>query len=790
MPPSTFRPPEVEFLKQYIVEWNQSKLGAKRKRVRGEVAPRTRLIHRVIEEFYVAFPECDINQTDENSLTFDSDTRSILHKRIRTWFTNHQASEDKAPDVVQVHTTGSTITARMLIMKRFSQDIGAIAQRVRCEEPSLGIMAARNVATTEFCKLMRQERPDELHELEELALKIRQHGAIDYADQPDAVLEQLMKQFPAKMWHEVHSWGNAMPVHIICLAAMQPPGETGLKTFLALTKSLNHLNDSEVAEKIRDLFLDALEDAYGGKPPGRPDTAVKAVYPDPNGTSRPMIPQVDDVKSLPRTTLREWLRVYLNYLWRWLGGKGSVPWKKLKGALRGLYLDPSRLPAGITTLLDPHRMNRDQLEALYLHILAGQLGKLRESHIIQFRRVDVSGTETPLTYESFCRDQPACSKVKYAPEEKLYALRVAKGLDEPSAKSDWDGLPLARLYSLYEPFDESTKSKLVQICPGDLPFARILELIDEMETLGPIHTVDQSSSEILNAHFPEDLANTDIRSLIGSKLLPPALFDASDPDHDAIALPTLIVWLRSPNRFIHSPSGTLRGGPRGVRFVVAVTARILATLLIAEHPTELTVEMRRVINPSILEQLSLQLHRLCSWLVDQLVQTNAILLRTFPQRSQAWKHAVVSAYLKNSLFNPTDSTPVALNVTSGVPLDLAELRACYDALMESDPDYTLGSANDIDPVPPRQPALRPRVVQPHVVHPFDSSDDSDSKEYIEIPEEDLQSTDSKDDLHEKSVQSLISGNAGIHLQLEDQIDAALNSITSAPKNPDDSKEYS
>ncbi|KAG8719836.1 hypothetical protein FRC08_001894 [Ceratobasidium sp. 394] len=459
-----------------------------------------------------------------------------------------------------------------------------------------------------------------------------------------------------------------------------------------------------------------------------------------------MIPQVDDVKELRRITLQEWLRVYLNYLWRWLGGKGSLPWKKLKGTAQAEYLDPSCLPKGMTTLQDPHRMTRDHLESLYLHILTGQLGQLPESQILQFRHVDVTGSTSPLVYESLCHDQPRLSRVKYSPNKKLYALRVSQGLDEPSPKPSWNGLPLAQLYALYVPFDNRTKDKLIQMSWEEHPFAQILELLDEMETLGPVHTFDQSPSEVLNAHFPENLDTVDIRKLIGSKLLPPTFFNGNDPEHDAVAFPTLIVWLRCPNCFVHALSGTLHGGSKGFQWVVAVAARILATLTIARHPHELPTNMCRVITPSALEQSSLQLQRLCAWLVSQLVHTNSVLRSTFSDHSKAWKQAVVSAHLKNSLFNSSNSTPVLLHTTSGVPLDATELHECYDAVMESDPDCTLGSANDIDPAPPHQPAMvRPRVTHTRPRWTPNSSDDSDNGEYIEIPEDDLDSMAIEDD---------------------------------------------
>ncbi|KAG8687086.1 hypothetical protein FRC09_013710, partial [Ceratobasidium sp. 395] len=79
MPPPSFRPEEADFLSQFIDEWIAGKL-ASNKKVPGESTPRNRLVRRVIEEFYAAFPERDVHQKDVNPLTFDEDRHVHLAK--------------------------------------------------------------------------------------------------------------------------------------------------------------------------------------------------------------------------------------------------------------------------------------------------------------------------------------------------------------------------------------------------------------------------------------------------------------------------------------------------------------------------------------------------------------------------------------------------------------------------------------------------------------------------------------------------------------------------------------
>ncbi|QRV88405.1 glycoside hydrolase family 15 protein [Ceratobasidium sp. AG-Ba] len=694
MPPSNYLPPEAEFLRQFIPEWIAAQgLQQKKKLSKGEISERNRLVRRVIEQFYVKFPKRDSYQTDDNSLTYDADTRELFPKRLRDWFTNHSNPKGSST-TVKIKTTRSTINARTLAMQKYATEIGAIAQRIRSENSSLSSMGARNAATTEFLNMLQKNQPNDYAKLEDLAEKIRSQGNIDYAEQSQEALEQMIYLFPAKVNTQVEEWGRTVPAHILCIIAMVPPGQSGLSTWTSTSKMIQPLQRSAKFDALRDNFLQVLEDGFGQAVPGRISTAQKAVHPDPAGTSRPMMPLVDNVKNVKRITLREWLRVYFNYLWRWQGGKGSVPWSRLKAKLQH-YVDTNRLPPGVTNLRDPHHMLRAELEELYTHITAGQLGKLPQSKVFQFLRVDNPDSDMPLLYETLCCVKLASSTVRYAPEEKLYSIRVGGGQDDAGSQSSWNGLPLLRLYEPYRPFDPDTQLKLEKAHCSERPFGTIIKLLKEMELLGPVHTIDPDPAERLNAHFPANFLDEDIRSFLGTQLLPAAFFDVTHSDHEDFSFAALILYLRSPNRFIHSRSGTARGGPKGIRWVVAVAARIHTTLSIARYPDRLHDDLRAVINPMNLEQAVLQLQRLCRWLIEQLRGTITILRKTADQRGKAWKQAVVSAHLKNKVFEVPSEEYFGPLITSGVPCDPRMLASHYERIMEENPDITLGSENDL-----------------------------------------------------------------------------------------------
>ncbi|QRV91949.1 Tail length tape measure protein [Ceratobasidium sp. AG-Ba] len=721
MPATDLNSEELEYLTGFVQQWKDS--SGRKGRRRGQVSERNLLIREIVQGFYVRFPDRDSNHTDPNDDSLNEDVRQIIPTQIRDWYYNHanKPAKSTTPGAKVRRKKKKNTSARTIISKECTVEIAAIAQRIISENPSYDAMTARNAALTEYCAYLKAKEPAEYDRYDAIAKRIRAGEPQDYADQSARELAANLNEFPAQLWRQVDEWALSLPVHLCCIAAFDSPDDQKLRVFCALSKSIRQLQGSETTTIIQNTLVEALTSIYGERAHGQVDSAEKTVYPDPNGTSRPNVPLVDRIEDVKRVTLREWLRVYFNYLWRWMGGKGSVPW----GKLNERYIDPRRLPPGITSLIDPHLMLRADLEAWYHHIVAGQIGRLLDSEIFQFMRVDPGKEKEPLMYRTLCRTRAATSSLKYTPEEKLYALRVKRSSGQGMQRSHWKGLPLARVHALYEPLNASLTTPLTMLSSPHYPFADILQAVDKLEALGPVHTIDRSLFKELNPHFPESLPDSEFRHYIGRKLLPAAVFDESSPEYDEMSLSTLIIWLRAQNHFWHAPSGTLRGGPRGVRWIVAVAARICITLELCKNIGNIPTQLRPLITQSKLNQASLQLERLCTWLLAALKSSIDILEKSFDERSEAWKEAVVSAHLKNELFEPQDTDSPTFVLTHGVPPNAEQLKECYDFLMKHDSNSTLGSDNDLLPGTSRRPRVRvPRVA---VIRSPPSSDDDDSE---------------------------------------------------------------
>ncbi|QRV87044.1 hypothetical protein RhiJN_15062 [Ceratobasidium sp. AG-Ba] len=467
-----------------------------------------------------------------------------------------------------------------------------------------------------------------------------------------------------------------------------------------------------------------------------------------------MVPVVESVEETGRKTLREWLRTFFNFLWKWQGGHGRVPWTWFGKDNSNVYIEKARMPQGVDVLQDPHSMTRAILQAWYRHIVAGQLGKLTELQIFQFRQVDRSDG-APIIFTTLCVHKPTSAALKYSPEQKLYAMRVAKAVTVPEGRPSWKGLPLARAFGIFEALDEEVALELQKLGTDAYPLQETVQLLKRMEELGPVHTIDPSMTELPSALCSIGLPEDNIWAFIGNNLLPVPFFDIAHEDHDWYALATLASWLKGHNRFRHQESGIWRGGPKGVRWVVIALARIITTMITAESSMPLPGDLRKAIIPGVFLQQKQQVAGFCRWLNSSLKETISVLSRTFVERRAAWKSAVASAHLKNQILDGNNEPVLGGRTTNGVPLDPQELSNAYLILSASDPDITLGEGNDLlDGTPSVEPQARTRRPRPKPCYrkaseSSDTAEDSGSNsseghESIDIDDNDLSSSEDEE----------------------------------------------
>ncbi|QRV87034.1 hypothetical protein RhiJN_15052 [Ceratobasidium sp. AG-Ba] len=184
-----FNNAEVAFLQEYLDEWMSLKRGNDGLSATERIKSRNRLVRRVIEEFYEAFPKRDSTQNDPTEETYSQEEREGLYARLKEWF-NNCTREKGGRERRAIKKIKKTITARILISKHYTKDISPIAQRIRSEDPSLSRIAARNKATTQFIEEMKVEDPDEYERFQVLAWDVRQAAQTDYAEKSEEALRE------------------------------------------------------------------------------------------------------------------------------------------------------------------------------------------------------------------------------------------------------------------------------------------------------------------------------------------------------------------------------------------------------------------------------------------------------------------------------------------------------------------------------------------------------------------------------------------------------------------------
>lgn len=167
--------------------------------------------------------------------------------------------------------------------------------------------------------------------------------------------------------------------------------------------------------------------------------------------------------------------------------------------------------------------------------------------------------------------------------------------------------------------------------------------------------------------------------------LPLEFYDQNHDHHSRWALETFHNWLTVVHPHIHAPTGTVYGGPHGVRHIVFALSRISSAIELSEQKSNFPPVYRRVLGSSRWDssKLSRQLSTLIMELRRQVARSSSILQISFNERSKAWKQEVERQYRARKLAGTIRPRPLheaRVNMTSGVPSAADALEAIWKAI--------------------------------------------------------------------------------------------------------------
>ncbi|EUC56772.1 hypothetical protein RSOL_196110, partial [Rhizoctonia solani AG-3 Rhs1AP] len=521
-----------------------------------------------------------------------------------------------------------------------------------------------------------------------------------------------------------------LPVHIWSVVSYATPPSQEMKTYTMYTPSLRGMSNSENHSAMISNFKAWMKEHLGTTAALQMDTAEPLVYPDLKNHMRPALPVPLDVESLSTLQLRTLLRIYLNYTSRWQGHRTGVPWGLMAKDNRFHYIRQSCFPPGVNCLKKVNDMKRDELLVWYRWILDGQEHRLQPDQRFQFARLPQPDGEVVLEFPDPIITRPSTSNLTWTPEEKLYARKVHKLAEDALSDPSWNGLPLARLQEIYQPFSASMKTAMSAGCSIEYQSAAITSLVFDIERYGPVHTRDLTNREPLIAYIGEEPNNGTLSALLLTRTLEVAALLADHPDHPDYSIPSVIRWAKTNTRLRHEQSGTWRGGPDGVRAMVAVYIHIANAFSMYAHCShKLPTSLVKAFDCCNFDRLQTQLVAFGAWILQSLQDTITKLKITYAARAQAWKHAVVGQYLERTTRHTADES--LRRDTNSIPRSMNTLARCYEELQETSPDITLGQ-NNME----FRPVRRPRRTRVKTIEEELSDRDSTSAEEIIFPESD------------------------------------------------------
>jgi hypothetical protein len=173
--------------------------------------------------------------------------------------------------------------------------------------------------------------------------------------------------------------------------------------------------------------------------------------------------------------------------------------------------------------------------------------------------------------------------------------------------------------------------------------------------------------------------------------LPEAFFDSYVEDHTTWSISSFHLWITQPKPHIHPSSGTVYGGPRGVRCLLFALSSIAQCLDRLQLKSNVPREILRITNNPDRGWSHRHANHTLSACVEvlrrQIVQSRTILGATYDDRAKCWQDEVGKRYLQMSRERTSQRNRSHVNVmdtgvgaTSGVPQDWRTIREMYEEI--------------------------------------------------------------------------------------------------------------
>ncbi|QRV99057.1 hypothetical protein RhiJN_27076 [Ceratobasidium sp. AG-Ba] len=623
-PPSIFTSRERQFFLTYLQRWVELKGSCKERDEFGKYfSLKDRLVDEVIDSFFKRFPERDKDQQPNGAHIFSQEVRDTLHLRIRRFFYNNTWKTEEAFMVKAYKYMSFYLLFKQRYNKEILQERGPLPEGASAQQA----MSAYNAAVDRVLARVSASNPDDVDELKKLSKKMRQTAALPFKDQDADVQTATVAT--------LKDWEKRTGARIYLMACWWSPKE-GPSAFDWVTRNAKQFMKTGARTAAMDIWKSWVWLEFGAELECKVDESSPAVWFNNDGW--PMLP---DVRKYPvnmerqKKILRRWfICIYAAY------GGAPPSYKRLEVMTRdqpGVAIDVARLPAGFPILDDLRDWRRDKLDAWTIKILHGQDGRLSDMQIFHPREVFKKGSKVPTIIQEARRTPVPDAVIIPLPDELLFTERMRRLSTVPDS-DDAHGLPTILKEPVYTPYGLGLYEVLCDEFEEGSELWNLIHEIAYMEEEAPVHNIHDMGALCgsYNPHLLENRSEQLAELVLSKTLLGSACFNFTDREHAAWSIDSFSDWVRAKSPHIDKVTGTVYGGPLGVRQIVLALARIELTLRSIRNkrsrPTELQTPAVALTLNDDLKTWDKEYQQLVNVVRNDISKTRQRLQATLPRR--------------------------------------------------------------------------------------------------------------------------------------------------------------
>jgi hypothetical protein len=192
---------------------------------------------------------------------------------------------------------------------------------------------------------------------------------------------------------------------------------------------------------------------------------------------------------------------------------------------------------------------------------------------------------------------------------------------------------------------------------------------------------------VANPHVPRYPERSLTNQLQPARWLPAHFFDPGSEEHALWSVLTFKTWVTIYKPHVHAESGTVFGGPLGVRNLIFAASRMHQNIDFAKQhespPRDLLQVIRGPRRTWSDRDARRELDSCVAALRTDIARSRTILQVTYQERLLAWRAAIIHSAENASNVVTANQTEIGVNATSGIPKTAHLILEMYEEIVSN-----------------------------------------------------------------------------------------------------------